>query len=276
MLLDRFSELARERDEPAWLSVFSGDGIRSRRDLALLRTDVKAAKEALSEHLTYQLAVPGFAEGFRLTRQEFMALIGAKVEDAVAEMRQTIAAADTQPASLSGMYLAGGSSRIPVVAERLAVGLGVQPQLRDDPKAVVALGALAAILTGAGTRGPGADGPRRATAPPPPACPWPRREAPNLKGPSANESVQHVSTADLSREFLRRARIAAERMARAAGAAFARMVRSAHAEFTRLARSARIGAARTASRSRPFLERASREAEQSWSRARSPKRRKDQ
>jgi molecular chaperone DnaK (HSP70) len=148
-LLGWFSQLAWDRDEAAWKSVFSGNDIRSRRDLALLQADVTAAKEALSENLTYELPVPGFTEGFRVTRPEFIRLIGEQIDGAVTEMWRTIAAAEAQPGNLAGIYLAGGSSRIPMVAERLATGLGVQPLLRDDPKTAVVLGALTAITSAA-------------------------------------------------------------------------------------------------------------------------------
>ena len=145
LLLGRVSELARDRDELAWADVFTGDDLRSRRDLALLRGDVTAAKETLSELLTYEVVVPGFAEGFRVTRPELDELFGPAVDSAVAEMRATIAAAGADPATLGGLYLTGGSSRMPIIASRLAAELGVLPQIRDDPKAAVALGALTAL-----------------------------------------------------------------------------------------------------------------------------------
>jgi WD40 repeat protein/tetratricopeptide (TPR) repeat protein len=143
LLLDRVAELARERDEAAWDDSFTGDGLRARRDRALLRADVTAAKEALSEHVTYDLAIVGYPEAFRLTRPEFERLIAPILDSAVTEMRRTVAAVGAKPADLSGLYLTGGSSRIPAIASRLAVDLGVEPRLLDDPKAVVALGALA-------------------------------------------------------------------------------------------------------------------------------------
>ena len=147
MLLEHVMELVRDRDEEKWEATLAGSGLQARRSVALLRADVRVAKEALSEYLTYDVAVPGFAEGFRLTRQEFNDLIGDRLDGAVAEMRKTLEEAGAAPGQLAGMYLSGGSSRIPAVAERLAAGLdGVVPQLRDDPKAAVALGALAAIM----------------------------------------------------------------------------------------------------------------------------------
>jgi len=112
---------------------------------------VTAVKEALSDHMTYDLAIVGYPEAFRLTRPEFESLIAPVVDSAVTEMRRTVAAAGAKPADLSGLYLTGGSSRIPAIASRLATDLGVPPQLRDDPKAVVALGALAAAAAAPST-----------------------------------------------------------------------------------------------------------------------------
>jgi molecular chaperone DnaK (HSP70) len=66
-----------------------------------VRADVTAAKEALSEHTTFDLAV-GFAEEFRLTRREFDVLIEAQVDEAVEEMRRTIGAAQVAAGQLSG------------------------------------------------------------------------------------------------------------------------------------------------------------------------------
>jgi WD40 repeat protein/actin-like ATPase involved in cell morphogenesis len=144
LLLAQVGELARERDESAWDETFGGDSTRERRDRALLRADVTAVKEALSDHVTYDLAIMGYSEAFRLTRPEFESMIAPVIDSAVAEMRRTLTAAGAKPADLSGLYLTGGSSRIPAIASRLEADLGVQPQLRDDPKAAVARGALAA------------------------------------------------------------------------------------------------------------------------------------
>jgi uncharacterized RDD family membrane protein YckC len=141
-LLAWVSEQARSRDERTWTEVFAGTDTRSRRDLALLRGEVTAAKEALSEHLTYDLAVVGFAESFRLTRKDLESLVGDALDGAATRMGETIAAAGARPGQLSAVYLTGGASRTPLVGARLAVALGTLPQLRDDPKAVVALGAL--------------------------------------------------------------------------------------------------------------------------------------
>ena len=146
LLLGWVSGLAQERDEAEWKTLFEGGSARSRRDLALVRQDVITAKEALSEVLTYDLAVVGFDQPFRLTRTEFDKLIGASVDGAAAELARTITAAGMNQDTLTTVFLTGGSSRIPLIAARLAARLGIQPQLRDDPKTAVALGALVAVL----------------------------------------------------------------------------------------------------------------------------------
>ena len=153
-LLGKVESLGRARDAALWSDVFE-TGRQARRDLALLRTDVTMAKEALSDRMTFDLAVPGYPDEFRLTRSEFQDLIGDAIDGAAAETQRTISAAGLTPADLSALYLTGGSSRIPFVASRLASELGVQPELRDDPKTVVVLGALAAESAGQGAGGTG-------------------------------------------------------------------------------------------------------------------------
>jgi molecular chaperone DnaK (HSP70) len=145
LLLERVASLARDREPALWERNFTGDGGRQKQNLALLRDDVKKAKEALSELPAYPLFVPGYTEEFRITRPEFNDLIGPLVEVAAEEMRHTIMAAGVEPGELTRLYLIGGSSRIPLIAERLAEKLGVQVELAADPKAAVALGALKVI-----------------------------------------------------------------------------------------------------------------------------------
>jgi actin-like ATPase involved in cell morphogenesis len=140
-LLGLVTSMAQTRDAALWTDVFE-TGRQARRDAAYLRDDVTMAKEALSDHFTFDLAVGDYPEAFHLTRREFDTLIGSYVASAVAEMTRSITAASVTAADLTAVYLAGGSSRIPLVASRLTAELGIQPQLRDDPKTVVAVGAL--------------------------------------------------------------------------------------------------------------------------------------
>ena len=136
---------ARSRDEDAWEEL-TGPGRRPARDRARLREQVTLTREALSEHHAGEVVIDGYDEEFRVTREELEELIAEALSRGVQEMRRTVTAASIAPQALTGLYLTGGSSRTPLVAKRLWAALGVQPQLRDDPKAVVALGALRAHL----------------------------------------------------------------------------------------------------------------------------------
>ena len=136
---------ARSRDEDAWEEL-TGPGRRPARDRARLREQVTLTREALSEHHAGEVVIDGYDEEFRVTRDELEELIAEALSRGVQEMRRTVTAASIAPQALTGLYLTGGSSRTPLVAKRLWAALGVQPQLRDDPKAVVALGALRAHL----------------------------------------------------------------------------------------------------------------------------------
>jgi actin-like ATPase involved in cell morphogenesis len=184
-LLGWVTDRAAERDQAAWAE-FAGDGPRARRDRALLRADVTTAKETLSDHLTYDVPVPGFPEGIRVTRADLDSVISAAVDQAVAEARRTIDAAGADPGALTAVYLTGGSSRVPLIAQRLAAALDVLPRLEGDLKAVVVLGALRAYAAGSVR----ADGHRRGE-PRPAATAQPA--APSAAGPVA---FSHVRTLD--------------------------------------------------------------------------------
>ena len=111
-----------------------------------LDDSIRRAKELLSESpsATITVAGGGFHETFQITRDEFEDLISAPLEKAVNLTRATLADAQiTDPSQLEALYLTGGSSRIPLVHEKLKP-LGPIATL-DDPKTVVAQGALAAV-----------------------------------------------------------------------------------------------------------------------------------
>lgn len=110
-----------------------------------LDDSIRRAKELLSEAPSATIAVTGDGrtERFQITRDEFEELISPVLDKAVELARSTLLDARiTDPGQLEALYLTGGSSRIPAVHERLRP-LGPIATL-DDPKTVVAQGALAA------------------------------------------------------------------------------------------------------------------------------------
>ena len=56
-----------------------------------------AAKESAVGLLTYDVPVPGFPEGMRVTRADLDGVIGGLADEAVAEARRTIGAAGVDP-----------------------------------------------------------------------------------------------------------------------------------------------------------------------------------
>ncbi|NKR65378.1 Hsp70 family protein [Rhodococcus hoagii] len=131
-----------------------------------LEDSIRRAKELLSEapSATITVAAPGQQETLSLTRDEFDDLIAPEIDRAVSLTQTTLADAGITGGDLKALYLTGGSSRIPLVHHRLTA-LGPIATL-DDPKTVVARGALIATQ---------AQAPAAAAQPatPPPAAPVP-------------------------------------------------------------------------------------------------------
>lgn len=142
-----------------------------------LEDSIRRAKELLSEapSATITVAAPGQQETLSLTRDEFDDLIAAEIDRALALTQATLADARVTGGDLKALYLTGGSSRIPLVHQRLTA-LGPIATL-DDPKTVVARGALIATHT-------------QAAAPPTPApqttASWPAAPAAPTAQPSGS------------------------------------------------------------------------------------------
>lgn len=110
-----------------------------------LEDSIRRAKELLSEASYATVVVSGRAgtERFQITRGEFESLIATTLDKAVELAQLTLADAGSIDGNdLVALYLTGGSSRIPMVQERLK-HFGPVATL-DDPKTVVAQGAIAA------------------------------------------------------------------------------------------------------------------------------------
>lgn len=103
---------------------------------------VRGAKEMLSRTTTAPVAVPGVPAAVSLSRAELEGVATPLLRRAVAETRRVIAAAGLTPERLAGLFLVGGSSRIPLVARLLHADLGIAPTVLEQPELPVAEGAL--------------------------------------------------------------------------------------------------------------------------------------
>ncbi|MFG2168619.1 Hsp70 family protein [Micromonospora chersina] len=103
---------------------------------------VRGAKEMLSRTTAAPVAVPGVPAVVSLSRAELEGAATPLLRRAVAETRRVIAAAGLTPERLAGLFLVGGSSRIPLVARLLHAELGIAPTVLEQPELPVAEGAL--------------------------------------------------------------------------------------------------------------------------------------
>jgi molecular chaperone DnaK len=133
-----------------------------------LREEVQRAKETLSEVGVCQLWVPGIERDIQLTRTpELEDLIKDDIEATVDCLEQALEDANVKAKDLAGIYLVGGSSRIPLVGATIYRRLNVKPMVQDNPKSVVAMGAASWNM-----------GRTMVQAPPPPPPPPPPRPQP--------------------------------------------------------------------------------------------------
>ncbi|MFC7548779.1 Hsp70 family protein [Plantactinospora sp. GCM10030261] len=109
--------------------------------------NIRGAKEMLSRGTVAPVAVPGLEETVRLTREDLERLAAPLLSRAVAETREVVAAAGLTPDQLAGLFLVGGSSRVPLVARMLHAELGVAPTVGEQPELPVAEGALTDLPT---------------------------------------------------------------------------------------------------------------------------------
>ncbi len=155
---------ARPLDPARWDLLQRPADASSRRAARALAEDVRAAKETLSRYPQTDVAVPDPFTDVHLTRGEFEALIRSNLTRSVQVLSTTLRAAGIEPRRLNGIFLVGGSSRIPLVAHLIQEQLGVTPVALDQPETAVALGALLVPLRRETAR-------TAASTPPPPSEP---------------------------------------------------------------------------------------------------------
>jgi hypothetical protein len=137
--------LGEKLDAATWQSLRTSSQARDRAwaqaNRELMR-QAHRAKEGLSRNPDYAFyAAPPIDSELTVTADEFERLIAPELRGTVSELESTIRAAGLKPEDMAAIYLAGGSSKIPLVGRLVEERFGVRPQHLDDPKAVIALGA---------------------------------------------------------------------------------------------------------------------------------------
>jgi molecular chaperone HscA len=200
-----------QKNEPAaWAALTEPVTLAQWRARRQFWEDVRGAKEMLSRTAVAPVPVPGVEHAVHLTREEFEAVAGPLLHRAVAEAGTVIGAAGVAPRELAGLFLVGGSSRVPLVARLLHGELGIAPTVLEQPELPVAEGATIAV-TGA-SLGPATTPalPMRPAAVPPltdtmthpdgdeAGPPGVRGEAPSLPATGAVEATAAATTAAAS------------------------------------------------------------------------------
>lgn len=130
------------RDTATWRQLEQPESVAARKARRLLWEDVRTAKEMLSRSASTLIPIPLLDEDAPVGREQFELLARPILERTVAATRAALRSANLQPSGVSGLYLVGGSSRIPLVATLLHQKLGIAPIAIEQPELVVAEGSL--------------------------------------------------------------------------------------------------------------------------------------
>ena len=119
--------------------------------MARLRQECVEAKEALSSdsEVSIPVVLPSIATEVRLTRAEFERMITPTLAPTLTAMQRALRSAGVTPDQVNSILLAGGSSRIPLVAQMIGTEMGRPVAVDAHPKHTVALGAAKAAADAA-------------------------------------------------------------------------------------------------------------------------------
>ncbi len=146
VLVDHLGRLLADTAPSSWTTITHPDTTSQLRDRGRFWDDVRGAKEMLSRTAAAPVAVPGLDQAIHLTREELDRVAGPLIQRAVYETAAVISRCGLRPDQLAGLFLVGGSSRLPIVARLLHAHLGIAPTVLEQPELPVAEGAVAELV----------------------------------------------------------------------------------------------------------------------------------
>lgn len=126
-----------------WLSQRKdAKGLKSQ-DIHPILACARKAREALSKNIEkeWKISLGKVVTNHRITRADFDALIGEMVERTMTICARVIEDAGIDKGEIRGVVLAGGTTRTPLVRQRVAEFFGKEPLSGIDPDTTVAAGA---------------------------------------------------------------------------------------------------------------------------------------
>jgi actin-like ATPase involved in cell morphogenesis len=174
-----------------WASLVTPTDGNDRRYRRMLYDDVRAAKEMLSRTTSADIHLPALEVDAHLTREEFEGLVRPYLERTVVCLTRCIATTGISAKDLVGIFLVGGSSRIPLAAHLIHTELQLAPTTLEQPETVVVEGAL---CIGAPAPPPGAARPGHSGVPRPftPVQPGRPGAGPQQQRPPVAPNLQPV------------------------------------------------------------------------------------
>ncbi|THV27544.1 Hsp70 family protein [Glycomyces paridis] len=166
-LVAHIGETVRQREPEIWKRLEQPSGASEMRNRRELWDEVRAAKEMLSRSSVAPVTVPDMAQSLHLTRGELDQISRPLLARAVGETQRVLGLTGRRPEHLTGLFLVGGSSRMPMVAKMLHEGLGIAPTVLEQPELPVSEGAALALTSTAPVTPPApmATPPQSPTAP---------------------------------------------------------------------------------------------------------------
>ena len=140
-LLEHIGRQVSHSDPGHWQRLMRPESTADRRTRRTLLDDVRSAKESLSRHPHTEVPMPEPFADVVVTRSDMEALVRPRLLRSAELLASTIRATGMAPEQLVGIYLVGGSSRIPLVSTMIVEQVRVAPTSLDQPETAVALGA---------------------------------------------------------------------------------------------------------------------------------------
>ena len=189
-IVEQLGETYQASHPEQWSALVNPTDAAGRRQRRMLYEDVRAAKEMLSRTSSADIHLPGLEVDAHVTREELETLIRPYLERTVTCLARTIAGAGMAPKDLVGIFLVGGSSRIPLCAHLIHTELQVAPTTLEQPETVVVEGALCIGAPTPPVRPPMPQlQPPRQPGPPQPAPGYqPPRPSPVVVGPPQQQA----------------------------------------------------------------------------------------